>query len=571
MTFWLLLLSIAAALFGCSESSRAPARPLQRFDAGLYDAGDPSDVQFLSFDIPMSDARANGQFPPDAMLGAACTAHSECADGTRCLAGHCAPNGCEMTASVCGGESFTCSMFCAPLRDPCAGVTCRANETCIAGRCVPGCIPVPCAGVVCESGQFCDPRVGRCVPLRPCAGPCPIGAQCHIDCTPRGPCDGVTCQPNEYCSAGRCLVNPCAGVQCAPTEVCDNGRCVETCGCATPCNRGAGDRCVMGQCVCTPQCDGRMCGADDGCGGRCTGPCPRADEVCDPTARQCLCMPQCGPNATCGSDDGCGGRCSTGCPMGTVCNANTRMCECVPMCMGDPTMVTCGEPMPMAMNCPGRTMDCGFGTRCPEGQTCDTAMRRCSGCMPMCPEANAVPCGQRATLCDRTMCNEVGTQCPPNQTCDNNVCVCVPGFDLTPDQVDCEQRIPNRCVGQPASTQYGTRCPNMGRCDSAAHTCIACTPHCADTARCGDSDGCGGTCPGVCDPMLQCIRDPNDMNRYACLPIACSPACTCGNVCSLGQCVPLCSTGQTLCGCGNCCRAGQFCNPNNGQCLDAPP
>ena len=73
-----------------------------------------------------------------------------------------------------------------PPVDPCEGVTCRDNEVCLNGVCIP------------------DPTYD--------------------------PCKNVVCEPNEVCSKGICIpdpnYNPCLGVLCPPGYFCINGNCV---------------------------------------------------------------------------------------------------------------------------------------------------------------------------------------------------------------------------------------------------------------------------------------------------------------------------------------------------------
>lgn len=38
---------------------------------------------------------------------------------------------------------------------------------------------------------------------------------------------------------------------------------------------------------CNPKCSGKSCGDDDGCGGRCDGPCPVKNYVCE--NKRCIC------------------------------------------------------------------------------------------------------------------------------------------------------------------------------------------------------------------------------------------------------------------------------------------
>jgi len=80
-----------------------------------------------------------------------------------------------------------------------------------------------------------------------------------------------------------------------------------------------------------------------------------------------------------------------------------------------------------------------------------------------------------------------------------------------------------------------------------------CTPHCAQDAKCGASDGCGGSCPGSCAPDLhESCRDLGN-SGYLCAatPPTCTPHCatdmTCGtsNGCG-GSCPGSCAKPAAL-------------------------
>src|SRR5689334_1177647 len=113
----------------------------------------------------------------------------------------------------CGGYSLcpqgtSCHARCVPTADPCQGVTCPSQKTCVAGQCVAGCFPVPCAGVVCPAGQSCSPSDGRCHGITACDASCPAGSTCDLVCVAPDRCAGVTCPSGQSCSSGRCISNP---------------------------------------------------------------------------------------------------------------------------------------------------------------------------------------------------------------------------------------------------------------------------------------------------------------------------------------------------------------------------
>ena len=93
-------------------------------------------------------------------------------------------------------------------------------------------------------------------------------------------------------------------------------------------------------------------------------------------------------------------------------------------------------------------------------------------------------------------------------------------------------------------------CPNpFAACEAPEYSCV-CTPHCPDTARCGDDDGCGGRCTtgcGVgemCDPVMRrciCVSRcpaPERFIEFGCgMPVP--NECPGGPVCGLGTGCPM--------------------------------
>ncbi len=89
----------------------------------------------------------------------------------------------DLCADVTCDPGFSCDAGtgeCAQDTDPCEGVTCEADETCVDGDCVPA---DPCEGVTCEADETCVD--GACVPA--------------------DPCEGVTCEADETCVDGDCV------------------------------------------------------------------------------------------------------------------------------------------------------------------------------------------------------------------------------------------------------------------------------------------------------------------------------------------------------------------------------
>jgi hypothetical protein len=142
------------------------------------------------------------------------------------------PGACALCKSteICSDEK------CA---DPCDGVECADNETCVLGNCK------DCSQIGCTEGKIC--YEGTCQEDACKHAGCSDSELCFKgDCKPV--CDESACGAGQHCGAsGTCERDRCAGVRCAGGEVCVGGAC-------------AADSCA--DLTCTP---GDVCVPERGC------------------------------------------------------------------------------------------------------------------------------------------------------------------------------------------------------------------------------------------------------------------------------------------------------------------
>ena len=183
-----LVVLAASALFALGCDCAGPTRPSDGgpvMDTSVGDAGRDGGARDTGADTSPDGGPAH------------CRSDLDCPAGLLCFGGLCQPDPCA-TNNPCG-DTERCRAVCVALVDPCAGVTCGADETCIDGSCFPGCLPVACEGVSCPTGQYCNPATGSCADLTPCDAACGTGHACNLTCTPRSACEGVTCPEGQFC------------------------------------------------------------------------------------------------------------------------------------------------------------------------------------------------------------------------------------------------------------------------------------------------------------------------------------------------------------------------------------
>ncbi|MBS2012040.1 MAG: putative metal-binding motif-containing protein [Deltaproteobacteria bacterium] len=142
-----------------------------------------------------------------------------CGPKTGCVAGACVPECLPLDDFGCitGSRLTTIGGRCLCVPDDCSVFGCPPGETCDdEKRCVPNCH----AGVRCPPGEIC--RGKGCVD--PCAGvACPSGACIGGVCLPvecrDATCDGVRCAAGSHCEKGACVTD-CTGVVCPPERIC---------------------------------------------------------------------------------------------------------------------------------------------------------------------------------------------------------------------------------------------------------------------------------------------------------------------------------------------------------------
>jgi MYXO-CTERM domain-containing protein len=153
----------------------------------------------------------------------------------------------DAIATLIGG-AFSGSVAC---DESCYGQGCPDGQVCLNATCGAN----PCDGVTCQADEFC--RSGTCV--KACLEPCPPGQKCVDGSCVDDPCASVFCQVelNQVCQGGTCVTDPCVarwdggvnarcryGQSCLPDGTCGDEPCQYiTCPADTVC--------VAGQCQST--------------------------------------------------------------------------------------------------------------------------------------------------------------------------------------------------------------------------------------------------------------------------------------------------------------------------------
>ena len=462
-----------------------------------------------------------------------CSDFDACTIGDKCLGGVCTPSGtlgCD-DGNPCTDDSCDADEGCinAPNQDDCTdGSLCTVGDQCLGGECVPGPAPECDDENVCTD-DLCDPQSG-CV-NKPNFDPCT---------------DDNACTVGDACVQGECVIageldcdddNPCTDDSCDPEVGCVNvpnqGDCDDGNACTT------GDHCVEAACVYTglANCDDKnVCTTDS----------------CDP-GEGCIHAPNtepCDDMNACTSGDKCAeGQCASGmeivCDDQNVCTDDT--CDPLSGCTFTANSASCDD-----------QNECTTGDACMNGECHGVGSLECDD-ENQCTKDICLPDGgcENVPLTD-TLCTD-GDPCTIGDVCVEGVCdageplVCNDGNVCTDDA----------CVGgQCKFTANEADCSDGNACTLGDHcadgACVYDMPKSCDDENVCTTDG--------CDPAEGCFNTPNqnlcdDMN-----------ACTSGDHCADGQCVP---EGVVTCNDGNICTTdacdedgGCVFTPNDNECTD---
>ena len=277
---------------------------------------------------------------PDACEGVQCDAHETCVSGSCELR----PGRCDSDADCAGSSTPVCEVstkHCIAGQEAglCGGEVCPSHKSCVNGACVlkPGacdrdadcgddsapicdgdahaCV-TRCHGVSCESYEACAEATGTCALQE---GRCISDGDCPVDkpaCNAShvcvedletDPCNGVSCQPHEYCLDGACVLN---------SGKCNSDR---DCPDSTP-------KCDGDAHACVTRCHGVSCESHEACA-EATGTCALQEGRCNSDGDCSVSAPICDAAHTCVASDPCA---SKSCGASATCsNVNGyAFCNC---------------------------------------------------------------------------------------------------------------------------------------------------------------------------------------------------------------------------------------------------
>jgi hypothetical protein len=291
--------------------------------------------------------------------------------------------------------------------------------------------------------------------------------------------------------------------------------------------------------------------------------------VCDPQTGECSHQAKadgtsCDDGNACTQNDSCqAGACTAGAPVvcgggdacheAGVCNPETGQCSNA--AKADGTSCSDGNACTQNDSCQagactsGSPVVCGGGDACHEAGVCNPETGQCVNA----PKPNGTSCSD-------------GNACTQNDSCQAGTCT--PGAAVT-------------CGGGDACHEAGVCNPQTGQCSNPAKpNGTACN---ADGNLCTQNDSCqAGVCtagaPVVCDggadqchvastcnPSTgQCVGTANKPNGTPCDD---GNLCTQTDSCQAGVCKGF---APVLCGPGDACHQDGVCDPQSGQCSNAP-
>jgi hypothetical protein len=553
-----------------------------------------------------ADARCVDQGDAGAFCGIGCKDDKGCPDGYSCkvdakdvagnVSGQCVVKGggaCTCSpAAIQQAASTTC--YNSSNGNKCEGTrTCKPNG-------LTDCISAAQGDEICDGkDNDCDGQTDEstCDDKNDCTtDKCAGAAGCsHLNNTLNCDADSSVCTKNDYCSDGVCMAGP--------KQVCDDGNpCTDdACDAAKGCtyvNNSLGcnaddtdctqnDACKEGTCQPGPK---KPCASDDPC----------VPPTCKISNGKCNTTPvagtPCNDGNACTDKDKCGGS------DGGLCAGSELSCDDKNPCTADTCDTTTGcSHKPVGGICEDGSA-CTVGESCIDGACAGGKAKNCDdanpctvdGCDPATPNGctnkpqnNGVPCD------DGNPCT-VGDACVSGQcTSGGNNCGCTGDADCAGKETNkCEgtlycdkSKAPFVCKINPLTvvkcdTTQNNQCQTVA-CNAATGKCVLnkkedTSPCDADGNVCTGPDQClNGFCvagsTSACDDNNACTDDSCDpvkgcanvVNQADC--DADGNACTVGDACVKGQCLPGKSTN---CDDGEGCTKDS-CDPKSGQCVNA--
>lgn len=443
-----------------------------------------------------------------------------CGPSYACVAGACATSCTGTGATECAPGSYCDAGKCAPKKP--LGEVCAGTAECASGRCVDGvCCDSPCT----DQCLACDipGKLGTCSPVslgvphgaRPtCAPYACVDGKCATSCATLG-----TCATGHYCAGGTtCVAARKDGEACGSDDVCVSKHCVDGYCCASACDGQCVACDVPGKLGACTGVDGAPHGKRASCapyacsastaGGGCLGSCTK-DSECD-GASACdagKCVPRKDVGAACTAATQCkSGACADGVCCDRACDGQCEACD-VPGSVG-----TCG-PVKGAPH--GSRPKCDAGSETCKARSCDgtkdptrcvgfekgvtdackaavcsvdrfTPASTCSG-SGACVDKDTVSCRPYACSVDGCKTKCAGdADCSAGFSCRAAACVPIDGVNVcTADKLGSVSPDGRRTACSPYRCEDGIDPATAGRCRSACTT----SDHCVAGFACE-----GGAC-----------------------------------------------------------------------------